>query len=497
MLRVPFSAPSISAPSICPLLAVFLLAGCTVGPQYAVPDTQSLVPGGYATHDAALDNAAAEDRWWDALGDPVLQQLTEQALASNPDLASAQARVQQARALAKVAGAAFYPSVDLDSRVGRDQLSRNGENLALIPFTPPKTAFNDYRVGVDASWEIDLAGKTRRDVEAAVARLGSRAESSHDARAVVAAEVADAYVDYRDSTQRLALADTSVADLAQTAQLIALQQRAGLASMVDEEHAEANRSQASATLAPLLSAQASALFELMSLTGVAVETLRAQLVPARALPELPRTVPVGLPAALLRRRPDVRQAERELAAATADVGSTIAAQFPQLSLVGDLGWDSVRSQDLVSAASRYWSLGPQLTLPLLAGGRLRAQTAAARAAREAALGSYRSSVLRALADAESAIVRFATERQRQQALAAAATSLTQSAMLLRARYEQGDVSMIDVLVAEQEAIQARDQQLASQALLVRDYVALGKALGGGWQEPGVPAPPSHRAATNP
>jgi outer membrane protein TolC len=190
---------------------------------------------------------------------------------------------------------------------------------------------------------------------------------------------------------------------------------------------------------------------------------------------------VGLPSELLRRRPDVRRAERELAAATADVGGAVAAQFPRLSLVGDFGWDSVYPGTLASAASRYWNIAPQLTLPLFAGGRLRGQVQAAEAARDAALASYRATVLRALADTESSLVRFATERSREASLVAAAASLDANLSLERRRFEAGDASMIDVLAAERAANLAADQRAASDGQLVQDYIALGKALGGGWQ----------------
>ena len=185
-----------------PLVSMLVLGGCAVGPHYTPPDTKSLVATAYTTSAPALASGDAADRWWSALGDQTLDGLVERALGNNPDLASAEARVRQARALAGVAGADLYPAANLDARVSRDRLSLNGENLALIPITPKTVEFTDYKVGLDASWEIDLAGRTRREVEAAVARFGSSAETRNDARSVVAAEVADSYVDYRANSER-------------------------------------------------------------------------------------------------------------------------------------------------------------------------------------------------------------------------------------------------------------------------------------------------------
>jgi NodT family efflux transporter outer membrane factor (OMF) lipoprotein len=463
------------------ILQALGLAACAAAQHYPPPDSGALAPAAFATEDAAVAADAPAVHWWVALGDPTLAALIERALADNPDLATAEARVQQARAQARIAGAAFYPSLDGQGRLSRDRLSREGENLALIPFTPSTTEFTDYRLGVDASWEIDLAGKTRRDVEAAVARLGSSVESRNDARLVVAADVANAYIDFHAGTLRLGFADSTLASFSESLRLTELVVRAGLSSEADRQRAAADRLAASAAVPPLLAQRQRALFELAALTGTPVETLAAELATPRTLPDVPTTTSVGLPGDLLRRRPDVRRAERDLEATTADVGSAVAAQFPRLSLLGDFGWDTVHAGDLIGAAGRYWNLTPQLTVPLFEGGRLRTQVKASEAARDAALGAYRATVLRALSDTETSIVRFASERHRAATLADALTALTEAADLERRRYAAGDTSKLELLAAERAAVQAADLECASRAELDRNYVALGKALGGGWQ----------------
>jgi NodT family efflux transporter outer membrane factor (OMF) lipoprotein len=470
------------------LAACAMLTACAVGPNYRAPGPVPSAPATYAAAvteqlPVAASTAAPLDLWWRALADPMLDSLVAKALGDNPDLATAEAHVRQSRALARVAGAAFLPSLEATGRVGRDQLSRNGENLALIPFRPATTEFSDYRVGFDASWEIDLAGRTRREVEAALARLGSSTESRNAARVVVAAEVADSYVAYRAAVERLALARRNAASLSAALALQRLAAAAGIASDSELHRAEAEAAAAEA-MAPGFAAEArAALLRLAALCNEPAATLEAQLAEPRPVPVPPASVPTGLPSELLRRRPDVRRAERELAAATADVGSAIAAQFPRISLVGDFGWDSIHSGSLTAAASRYWNIGPQVAIPILAGGRLHAQADAARAARDAALETYRATVLNAFADAESALVRYASELRRTASLDTAVRALDADVALERQRLAAGDVSRLELLATERALDQAVDQRVSSAVAAALDFIALQKALGGGWQQP--------------
>jgi NodT family efflux transporter outer membrane factor (OMF) lipoprotein len=475
-------AAAMAAIATVTLAGALHIAGCAVGPNYREPDSAQLAPAAYPTPDPSLaptelPAGAPADRWWSAFNDPLLDSLVATALTGSPDLAAAEARVRQARALARVAGAGFYPALDAAGRVSRDKLSRNGENLALIPFTPTTTEFTDYRVGFDASWEIDLAGRTRREVEAALARLGSSGESRNDARVVVA------YVDYRVAVERLGLARGNAAMLEETLKLVRLERQAGLASEVDWRRMEAEQLSAAGAPPTLEAEVRAALFRLAALTGQPSMALAPRLESVQPVPTTPAATPIGLPSDLLRRRPDIRRAERDLAAASADVGSAVAAQFPRLSLVGDFGWESVRTGDLTAAASRYWNLGPQLTLPLLAGGRLKGHVEAAKATREAALASYRSIVLKAFADTETSLIRFANARARAATLAAAAETLDAGLSLERRRFAAGEASQLDVLAAERSLNQASDQRVASAGQTALEFVALQKALGGGWQMP--------------
>ena len=472
-----FARARVAASALAAALAT-ALGGCAAGPDYRPPaiDTapQYLAPA------PTFTAAPPDERWWTAYGDPLLDDLIAAALADSPDLLAAEARVRAARALHGVVGAAALPQLEARGDVSRDRLSSNGENFANLPFKNPQTEFTDYRVGFDASWELDFAGRARRAREAAAARVDSALESRNEARVVLAAEVVSGYVSYRVGQQRVALAGETLAAYAQTAQLVDLQRAAGLASDLEQLRASAERRSAEAVIPPLEAETASALYRLAALVGQQPAALVARLAAAAPVPAPPDSIPVGLPSDLLQRRPDVRRAERELAAATADVGVAVAEQYPRFSLTGDAGLDSIRSGDLTGAASRFWNFGPQLTVPLLAGGRLRAQVSAREAARDAALQSYRAAVLGALADTESALIRYAGEHSRTTSLTASRAALDRTLALARQRYGVGETALIDVLDVQRQRNQLADQQLQSAGQAALGFAALHKALGGGW-----------------
>jgi NodT family efflux transporter outer membrane factor (OMF) lipoprotein len=464
-------------------LISLLLSACTVGPTYRAPVPSAIEPKAFENIVPGVTTASPLDAWWRGFQDPTLDSLVDLALHDNPQLAAAEATVRRSREGVVQARGAGLPALNAAARASDDKLSRNGENLALIPFTPSRTEFTDYRVGLDASWEIDLAGRTRREVEAAVARFGSASETRNDARVVIAAEVATAYADFRGAARRFQIAAARDSSAQQSLRLIKLQRDAGVIGDVEYLQAVVEQRTAAAAAAAASAAVEPAIFSLVALTGESAKALRSRLGASTTLLAPPADVPVGLPADLLRRRPDVRHAERELAAATADVGAAIAAQFPRLSLVGAAGLDSIRSGDLTSAASRYWTIAPQLTLPLVAGGRLRSGVRAAQANLDAAVATYRGTVLRAVADAESSIVRYGAALTRLSAFGAAADARESNLAAIRQRQEAGDASMVDLLAAERAADDATEQRTLAAVEVAARYIALNKALGGGWQQP--------------
>ncbi len=460
------------------LATAVLVAGCAVGPDYRYPTATVVAP---FTPVETVSTSPPVTEWWREFHDDDLTWLVDTALHDSPDLAGAEALVRRARAAAVVAGAAHFPAANATARVSDDKLSRNGENLALIPVTPRTTEFTDYRVGVDASWELDLAGRTRREVEAAIARFGSAEETRNDARLVLASEVAGSYIDLRVAEGRLGVAQDRSGAAAEGLRLMGLARAAGVVGDDEVHRAEVDLANAQAVAAPLQASVESSLLSLAALTGMQSREIRVRVAGHGSVPVPPSAVPVGLSSEVLKRRPDVRRAERELAAATAEVGSAVAAQFPRLSLIADAGLDSVHFGDLGSAASRYWNVAPQLAVPLFSGGRLRGQVKQAEAARDAALATYRGRVARALADAETSIIRYAAAHSRLAAAEQAAAALSGSVGSVERRLGAGESSKMDVLAAERAADDARDLRLSAAGDLARAYATLNRSLGGGWQ----------------
>ncbi|WP_159880509.1 efflux transporter outer membrane subunit [Aquitalea denitrificans] len=461
-------------PLLFPLLA---LTACAVGPDYHAP--QTTLPAHYQ-HQAGSSQPQLQ-RWWTVFDDAALSQLVEQALQSSPDLAQADARVRQARASLGVVDSALWPQLNAGVRSGRDQFSRNSENFANIPFANPRTGFNDQRLQLDASWEIDLFGHTARSREAAAARLDSVQEQQADVALRVAAEVARNVIDYRGWVARQHNLEAQLAAARESLRLTGLLRQTGEISDSELNQAASNVASLQAALPALHTAQGATVAALSVLLDQTQAQLLATLAAERPVPATLAQAPVGMPADLLRRRADIRQAERELAAATADIGVAVAEQYPRLVLVGSGGWDSIHEGNLTAAASRFWNVGPQLSLPLFTGGRLKNQVTAREAARDAALAAYRQKVLAALADTETALLRYQQEAQRQHALQANVELAELQLGLARQRFRVGEVAKTEVLAQQQLEAQQREAWLASRQAQAENLVALFKALGGGMQ----------------
>lgn len=466
------------------------LAACAVGPDYQRPDTP--LPAQYRATGALSAQAAPEAAWWHAFGDPVLDGLIADALNDNLDLQAAWARVRQARAQRGVTAGADWPQIGLQAQASRDAWSLNGEQFANLPpalIPHPRHQFTDERIGVSAAWEIDLFGYRARSVEAATARLGGREAAAQATALAVAAEVARDYLDLRGLDARARIARRARDLAAERLRLIRLQQSAGLAGGIEVSAAEQGWREAAAQLAPLEAAQRVERNNLALLLGLTPGALDARLAERADLPDVRGVIGVGVPSDLLRRRPDVRRAERELAAATAEIGVAVAAQYPRFSLSAALGFDSIYQGQLTDTASRYWSAGPALSLPLFAGGSLRAGVQANEAARDAALAAYRQTVLQALTDAENALMRVDRSTARVRELEAAERAAAERLSLTRRRVAVGDASELEALQVESGLQQARDLALQAHAERLQALVALYRALGGGWtEEGGAPAP---------
>lgn len=467
-------------------LAATLAAACAVGPDYRAAAPSA--PPAFTTP-GSFDGAAPPARWWRVLDDDNLAALVERATGgANLDVQIAAARIRTARAELGVAAAETEPSVNVNAQVSRDRFSRESElfaNFASFPLLKPQVLFTDLRAGFDASWEIDVFGHARREVESARARVQAAEASLADARVAVAGEVARTYVGLRQGERLLALAEADLAALQDSARLVELRFDAGNANALEAARARAAADAQGAQLDALRAQNGAARDALAVLVGVAPGEIGALLDPARPVPRISaERLAVGLPSTLLQRRADVRRAERELAAATADIGVATADLYPRFELVGNFGVDTVEAGALWQKAAQTWSVGPQLYLPLLGRGRLTSEVRAREAARDEAQAAYRKAVLGALSDVEAAMIRFDRARAQEAELRRSWQELEATAALVRAQFDAGRSSRIDVLDADRAARQAQEQHTDALAGLDVQLVALYKALGGGWDVDG-------------
>lgn len=457
--------------------AAAALTGCAVGPDYRAPPIEAV---GVWT-DAAPSEGTLPDlsRWWATFDDPTLTRLIEQALESNRSLQQALARVAEARALRDGVAGERYPSVALESSVTERRQSENGPlPVGRIPGLDRDQTIHE--VGFDASWELDLFGRTRRSIEAAEARLDEAVEHSRAAQLTVAAEVARTYLDLR-GLQRERDAQESAVDLSrQTLRLVQRQFEIGEVAEAQVVQAQAELASLEAQL-PLLDAQIRSLaLALGVLVGELPEKELALTASRTDYPVL-TPLPVGERADALRRRPDVRAAERRLAAATADVGVATAEWFPRLTIGAFGSFQSLDAGELFESGSQTWSVAPLITWRVFDGGRIRAQIRASEARAQAAALAYEEAVLTALSDAEIALSRYhlgltALEQQGRAVVAA-----RRSHELAMIRYEAGDIALLDLLDAERILRNAETAYARMHRAAATDLVALFKALGGGWR----------------
>ena len=465
----------------------WLLTGCTtVGPDYREP--AMAVPERYASANPVAAPSEIEfSTWWEAFGDPVLTALIRQALAQNLDIAAATARIREARALERAAGAAASPTLAADASATRQRISENA--IPVVPgagggasggFGLPGQEFNSFRAGFDAAWEIDLFGRNRRSVEAASARTDAAVWSRRDAEVSVAAEVARTYFGLRTSLERLANAETELERRERLERLIAARAAGGLATDQELSRHKADRAAAGAAIPPLRAEAQAQRHALGVLAGVGAQAYAAGLSqpPASATVD----VPPGLPSDLLRRRPDIRRAERELAAATADIGVAVADLYPRFSLTASPALVSTALASLLEWGSRAFSAGAGLDWPLFDGGRRRASVEARSARQEQALIAYRKTVLGALQDVEDALSRIAADRARLARLDQALGAATVAERVAETRFRGGLVTQQEVLAERARRLALEEQRIQTEGALAVDTVALVKALGGGWPE---------------
>jgi len=451
------------------------IAGCTLGPNYhGAPTVAPVAAHANSFNRAPKDVTAATPAaaaWWKSLNDPQLDRLIEAALVDSPDIRAAQARLRQSRAglrgqqsneLPKTSGSAAYLHAHLPS----SPLNISSASL--------------YDVGFDATWEVDIFGGTRRAIEAASAEASAVDADLADTHVQLSAEIAQAYVDLRDQQQRIALVRES-AELEERILTLTQQRREqGVASDLDVERIRTQVENTRETLIPLDAQITESLDQLAVLTGREPGSLDIELTTAGQLPALPATVAVGDPAALLRKRPDIRAAEWRLVSANAQIGEHEADWFPKLTLIGDLGFTASDPGHLLRSNNFTWIGAPLLQWNGLDFGRTKAKVDQAKAGFDEAEAKYESAVLSALRDANVALSRYGHQRDNVVSLRNVEASATRAATLTQQRYQAGTSSALDWLDAERTRFSAQQNRISGDADLIKDYVALQKSLGLGW-----------------
>jgi multidrug efflux system outer membrane protein len=496
------------------LLAV--CAGCAVGPSFTAPTPQapehwsaratspsaaaqplpteaevtpapSAAPAGVAS-----EQSAQQPAWWASFNDPKLTSLLERGRSSNLDLRIALLRIEEARAQRDVAAAAYWPALSAQASYSRQRLSEATPTGSLFNSIgniklPGGAAisipnpYSQYQLSADASWEIDLFGRIRRAVEAADASVQVSVEDQHAVLVSVLADIAQNYIELRGAQSRLLIARDNLTTIDELLDLTGQRRAAGLTTYIDVSNASA---QASATRAELPAFElqiTQSINQLSRLLGREPEALRAELDSAAPVPPLPAEVPIGVPADLARRRPDIREAEANLHAATAQSGVAVADLYPRLTLSAVGGFQSETASRLLEWSSLFGSIGPTLQLPIFDRGRWKTVHLYEVRAREAA-AAYQLAVLKALHEVENAAAAFGADQERRSWLDATVAQNRETLTLSRLRYQSGLANFIDVLDAERTLQQNQLSLADSTTAVADDLVRLYRALGGGWQE---------------
>lgn len=458
--------------------AALLLAGCMVGPDYKAPEAAA--PQHWTESTAAMAGTTgrtALEHWWQGFNDPVLDTLVERAIAANLDLKILEQRVVEARADRDATAASLLPSVGLNGSAERQRASQSAK------FPPPGLlgTYNSFAAGLDVSWELDLFGKNRRATESADAAVEAAVETR---RAALVSLLGDVGVDYamlRESQVRQGIARRSIAAARESLAIAQQKFQHGLGSELDLAQARAEVDNLETQLPLLQSAEATSIHAIALLLGEPPEAIEADLKQPAAQALAAPTPPLTLPSEVVRNRPDIRAAERQIAVDNAQIGVAVAATYPDFTIGPTVGMQSGSLHRLLSSASLVWGLAGSVDLPLFEGGRLDAQIDKAKAATEADRLAYRKTVLQAFQEVEDALVALDAERQRQHDLddqvAADRTALDRATEAYRGGF--GD--FLAVLDSERSLYAAEDQKALSDLTVNQQTVTLYKALGGGWQ----------------
>jgi multidrug efflux system outer membrane protein len=455
------------------LLSNTLLIGCAVGPDFKTPETPT-----DPSYLNSLGEAAQIDvMWWKSFNDPHLEKLVNVGIEANKSIDQAVARLKESRAGRRATQFELAPIAPINGAVLRTKQS------ASNPFDSPFLGQpNDsYTVGFDATWELDIYGRVRRSVESAEATEMARSEDLKDAINLVLAEISRNYFELRGIQSRLAVARHNAENQAETVRITSALLSAGQATELDTARANSQYKTTKSTIPALEAEERAAMHRIATLCGEQPGTFVSDLSVVVPLPIYSGPVKIDSPAELLRRRPDIRGSEANLAAATANIGVAVGDLFPRVTFLGSLGFGATSYSDLGSSGTDTYTFGPQISWPALDLGRVYNRIKSRQASAEGALAAYEQTVLSALEDVESALVRYKKEQERFGFLKDAAAESTKAAKLARTQYQAGLVDFLTVLDAENAALLAEDSLTQSQTRLLTGLVSIYKALGGGWQ----------------
>lgn len=456
---------------LIPALLTLAVSACAVGPDYRAPDTapariEALEAGDY-------DRTDFEAAWWQQFDDPTLSQLVQQSLEENRELRVAFARLRAARAIRDDVGNDQLPVITsrASGEFGKSQQP---------PTSEQRIRQERYDLGLDMAWELDLFGRIQRSIEASEAQSEAAEAELYQLQVSLIAELVDAYGNLRGAQLRERIARDNLKNQSQSRALTEQLRDAGIGSELDVLRADARLAATEASLPQLQAEEARARHRIATLLGQRPEQLSVDLSP-RPLPVIAKALPIGDPAELLRRRPDVRVAERQLAAATANVGVATADLFPRVSLSGFLGFTAGRGSQLGAAAANAWGVAPTISWAAFDLGSVRARLRGAEADADGALASYEQQVLLALEESENAFSDYAKRQQRLVSLVRQVEASRAAAEQAAVRYLEGTEDFLVLLDAERERLAAEDAQAQAEIELYRGIVAIYKALGGGWQ----------------
>ncbi|MFS8056701.1 efflux transporter outer membrane subunit [Rhizobium sp. BR 317] len=449
------------------------LTSCVVGPDYRKPDLT--MPPHWGNKSSSQPAKPAElSQWWKQLKDPTLNLLIEEAVAGNLDVASAKAKIREARASYREQKGALLPSAEGTASATRTR-------TAASDTSSEATVYSQYQAGFDASWELDLFGGNKRAAEAAKYGVDSAEEELRDTMLTLVGDVASYYVQAREYQTLRDLARRTAVSQRKTAALTQAEYKAGSATGVDTAKADALASSTEADIPTYEISYATAVHRLSVLLGKPPAALEERLKTGGPIPNPRIAVSTGIPADILNSRPDVRLAERQLAQYTAKIGQAEANRYPSISLTGDIASSATSISDLGKKSTIGWSFGPSLTVPIFQGGQLKAAVDVAKAQRDQYYVAYQSAVLSAMEDVENAVVSLTQERLKHGKLGSSAVSYRRATDLSRTLNQAGVTDFLDVLDAERSLYSAEEALIESQASIATDYVALNKALGGGWE----------------